>query len=840
MTQKRIVSLSVVAALGLLSPLSSWAFGLGQITVNSALNQPFEAEIPVTSLRATERGNLDVRLASLSDFDRAGLERSLLLTQLRFEVIEQGETALIKITSQVPIKEPFLDFLVTASAGEGRMLREYTVLLDPPAEVFKRASASQPKVAPSRPAATAASSTPASRPGMPADRYQVRRGDTLWQIAQQTRPAGDITAQQMMMALLAANPDAFQRNNINGLRSDVTLRIPDAATVRQLSPAQANAAVGEQTAQWQNRNQPVETTDAATTAQSVAAPTDMDADSQTAAGDADSATESEAAADSIDTEQLSEEASRLQLVAAADDGDAGADPAQLGDPDVQTLNEQLTLAQETIEAQNQENIDFKARMDAMEEQLETMRRLLSLKDEDMARLQSMLADGDLSESDMQSLASVNTDGEDKSADQVVAADAPETGTADVAANTVDESAQKPAAASYLDNAKAFISHYLMELSLGFLLLLLLVWLIIRHRRQEQTWDEVIGDVSEDNDKQADIEDADSNAMVAPEVTEFVASSEQPEKTVDELVEQADMFVGYADYVQARTALEQAYQIAPENKVVAGKLLFVLFKQNKASEFNNVLANSEINETDAQWPDVRGWGLALMPNDARFKVQPAAAEPQQDVVIDKTDPAESDTGSPVLASQAMDKDDETTSAIDFDVSQYQLDTPTEAQTDSESLVTEADKPADIDSDDKRNNQLDETVTPDNVQPIHLELDDIDNDFADWQADAEPTPLAESAQSISLDIDDETAPEIDSEAEKIAMQELDVGDGDMQDDLDFDLSGFDEVDEAETKLDLAAAYVDMGDPDGARGILQEVLDEGTDEQKQRAQTLLASLN
>ncbi|MEX0614484.1 MAG: LysM peptidoglycan-binding domain-containing protein, partial [Methylophaga sp.] len=198
MTQKHIVSLSVVAALGLLSPLSAYAFGLGQISVNSALNQPFEAEIPVTSLRATERGNLDVRLASPSDFDRAGLDRSLLLTQLRFEVIEQGASARVKITSQVPIKEPFLDFLITASAGEGRMLREYTVLLDPPSEVFKRSP--QPSTVTSQPFSRPTAS-PVSRPSLSADRYQVRKGDTLWQIAQQNRPAGDITTQQMMMAL---------------------------------------------------------------------------------------------------------------------------------------------------------------------------------------------------------------------------------------------------------------------------------------------------------------------------------------------------------------------------------------------------------------------------------------------------------------------------------------------------------------------------------------------------------------------------------------------------------------------------------------------------------------
>lgn len=834
MTQKRIVSLSVVVALGLLSPFSVWAFGLGKITVNSALNQPFDAEIPVTSLRATERGNLDVRLASLSDFDRSGLERSLLLTQLRFEVIEQGDSARVKITSQVPIKEPFLDFLVTASAGEGRMLREYTVLLDPPAAVFKRPS--QPATAPSR-SVTPAASVPVSRPSMPADRYQVRSGDTLWQIARQTRPASDITSQQMMMALLAANPDAFQRNNINSLKADVTLRIPDAGTIRQLSPAQANAAVNEQTAQWQNRNQPAVDTVAAApeaseppdvgtteTAEAAADTTGTVAEVSNESPDATNATEN------TDNQQQQEDASRLQLVAAADDGDAEADPSQLGDPAVQQLNEQLTLAQETIEAQNQENIEFKERMDAMEEQLETMRRLLSLKDEDMARLQSILEDDSQTATDSQPLASLNTDNQNSPAAQDNDDSAADTTTEVTADDSAPATTDKPTAANYLDAGKAFVNNYLMELLSGFLLLLLLIWLIIRHRRQEQTWEEAIGEVSEDDNKQADLDDAASNAMVAPEVTEYVSNAEQPEKTVDELVEQADMFVGYADYVQARTALEQAYQIAPENKVVAAKLLFVLFKQNKAAEFNNVLADSNIDETDTQWPDVRGWGLALMPNDARFKAQPAAMAPQNN--------AETDAAATQPEPSATDSQEEAASSIDFDVLQYQSD---DAMTTNESGAAsddaEADDVAAVDFEDSRRTQIDDQVESEGLSPIHLDLED--NDLADWQKPVdEESTLDDAVQPISLDMDvDNSEPEIDEEAEKDAMQELDVDE--MQDDLDFDFSGFDEVDEAETKLDLAAAYIDMGDPDGARGILQEVVSEGTDDQKQRAQVLLDTL-
>lgn len=832
MTQKRIVSLSVVAALGLLNPVTSWAFGLGQISVKSALNQPFNAEIPVTSLRATEQGNLDVRLASTADFDRAGIDRSLLLTQLRFEVIENGANARIKITSQVPIKEPFLDFLVTASAGEGRMLREYTVLLDPPSEVYQRSTTST-QAAPSRPTT---SSVPTSRPSATVNSYQVRRGDTLWQIAQNTKPAADITAQQMMMALLNANPDAFQSNNINSLKANVTLQIPDAASIRQLSAAEATAAVQTQSTQWRNRSQQVVAPVAPTPANEAPAVTEEAA--------SESASETEAT-----DQQPVDDGSRLKLVAAAEDGEAEANPDQLGDPEVRRLNEQLTLAQETIEAQTQENIDFKERMDAMEAQMETMRRLLSLKDEDMARLQAMLEEESVtgSEAAQQPLAALNAEANDDS-DAAAKTDVVET-PAETATPVVNDP-NKPAAASYLDNAKAFIGNYILEILLGGLLALLLIWLVIRNRRQEETWDEAVAEVEQENQAsqvitEADVlEDDDANVEVMAATTEPVEAT----KSVDELVEQADMFVGYADYVQARTALEQARQMAPDDKSVATKLLFVLFKQNKSADFEQVLIDSDINEDDKQWDDVRSWGLALMPYDARFQ---SSLDDNVDAVVEDVIPELDETTEINLN---LDDVDETSQeevaeqnaddngAIDFDLSQFQADVSSD-DNEPETTVSNVDKVEDDNLDEPlqvRDTYVNETVASDDITPISLDIDDTENDDVSWEEESTEPALREDVMPISLDLDDDTADNNEDVAEpqQADIQELDLSD--IQDDLDFDLSGFDEIDEAETKLDLAAAYVDMGDPDGARGILQEVLNEGSEEQKERARTLLATLN
>src|SRR5699024_5305395 len=123
-----------------------------------------------------------VRLASNQDFERAGLERNYLLTQLRFEVVDNDAATRILISSDIPIKEPFLGFLLSATTGQGKLLREYTVLLDPPKALYGRSNSSS-----SAPAAQQVTAAPRSTSGyFPQTDYKVRTRDTLWSIAEKT------------------------------------------------------------------------------------------------------------------------------------------------------------------------------------------------------------------------------------------------------------------------------------------------------------------------------------------------------------------------------------------------------------------------------------------------------------------------------------------------------------------------------------------------------------------------------------------------------------------------------------------------------------------------------
>jgi pilus assembly protein FimV len=237
MKNKKLLSLAVAGALGLLSSNGLYAFGLGKIEVNSALNQPFNAKIPVTAISTDEAEVLQVLLSSNEEFEKAGLQKTFALTDLRFDVVRRDpKNIYIKVTSDRAIKEPLLDFLITANAGGGRLIREYTVFLDPPEYVFvapetkaSKQLQSKPKPAPVyKPATTQAQTTkPTSAPvkAVSMTEYATKRNDTLWNIALLTRPDKSVSVNQMMMALLDANPTAFNRGNINSLKAGQVLTI---------------------------------------------------------------------------------------------------------------------------------------------------------------------------------------------------------------------------------------------------------------------------------------------------------------------------------------------------------------------------------------------------------------------------------------------------------------------------------------------------------------------------------------------------------------------------------------------------------------------------------------
>lgn len=229
-------------------PLGSLAAGLGQINVVSGLGQPLRAEIP---LHATpqELKSLTARLASSEAFRQASIPYSPAASSVRVSVDTSGQRPVLRLSSQRPVNDPFIELLIELNWSSGQLLRQYTFLLDPvdlvapqPVAAAIRPPAAAPRAVSPAPARAPASGAAASASSAGASNYTVRKGDTLHRIAGTLAPAG-VNLDQMLVGLLRANPEAFDDGNINRLRSGVILSVPPAARLAAIDAADARREV---------------------------------------------------------------------------------------------------------------------------------------------------------------------------------------------------------------------------------------------------------------------------------------------------------------------------------------------------------------------------------------------------------------------------------------------------------------------------------------------------------------------------------------------------------------------------------------------------------------------
>lgn len=228
--------------------ISANAAGLGKLTVLSALGQPLRAEIELSAVTPEEASGLSVRLAPAEAFRTANIDFNPALSALRFEVEQRNGRQVVRVSSSQPLNEPFVDLLLELNWNGGRMVREYTFLLDPP----EMRGAQSPQVAapvdlgpartPTTTTAPATAPVAARAPAVPVaaakpaakatvEEITVKRGDTLSAIASQVKPV-DVSLDVMLVALYRANPEAFMGNNMNRLKSGQILAVPDAGAIR--------------------------------------------------------------------------------------------------------------------------------------------------------------------------------------------------------------------------------------------------------------------------------------------------------------------------------------------------------------------------------------------------------------------------------------------------------------------------------------------------------------------------------------------------------------------------------------------------------------------------------
>ncbi len=396
---KRIFYFVILLAL---TPTLVNAFGLGKLDLNSALNEPFDARIQLLSPTADELDSLKINLADSEAFARAKVDRPFILSKLRFELrrsVDDGPDY-IRVYTQDPVREPFLNFLVEVSWSNGRLFREYTVLLDPPLYDPNARSSEFAKVAKSESSMPAAvtmddpdhqviygeayekfaksNSTSAAKPSSTytpnvsytaGDYGPIASSDTLWSIASKMRPDTSVSVNQMMLALLRANPDAFINQNINGLKRGQILRTPNESEMNALSNAEALAEAQSQYSAWgdirENLSSAVsERPEVSSVSETSPAVTDVEMASEEVVTDAE-----------------------LKLLSADDAGEA---TEQVSSVDSGS-GEELVLAQETIQVLTQENVELKDRVQESEALLADLKRLLLLKDDELAALQEQMA-----------------------------------------------------------------------------------------------------------------------------------------------------------------------------------------------------------------------------------------------------------------------------------------------------------------------------------------------------------------------------------------------------------------------------------------------------------------
>ncbi|MGH8085888.1 MAG: FimV/HubP family polar landmark protein [Lysobacter sp.] len=407
---------ALAAALALASS-SAAALGLGQIELKSKLGEPLLAEIPIISNDPAELERLQAGLASPETFARIGLQPpDSVVANLQFvSALDARGNPVIRVTSTQPIEQPLLTFLIEVDWGQGKLVREYSTLLDtprtvsapmqPPIEAPVMAPSNtivrEPASAPAQPEGEVATIAPAPDnpepeptletaidptpapvaspapvavappPPMPAGRPDeygaVQAGETLSEIAQ--RLDYGATLDQAMIALLNANPEAFIGGNINLLKQGAVLRVPDAETVRGIEAAQAMAQVRRQTRAWRLASQPVP---------------------QPALADA--STEAAAADDSSAATTLAAGGARLEIVppGASDAAVAGTQSGISAGAEGDMVRQEMQT-QETLAARNAELAELKSRVADLEQLQSDQQKLLEMKDNELTAVQQRLA-----------------------------------------------------------------------------------------------------------------------------------------------------------------------------------------------------------------------------------------------------------------------------------------------------------------------------------------------------------------------------------------------------------------------------------------------------------------
>ncbi|WP_313432115.1 FimV/HubP family polar landmark protein, partial [Pseudomonas sp.] len=575
MLRIRKLVLAMAAASALTSGMAN-ALGLGELTLKSAQNQPLDAEIELLDVRDLTAAEVAPSLAPPEEFSKAGVELPGYLEDLTFTpVINPNGKSVLRVTSSQPLPGPVVKFLVQVMWPQGRLLRDYSVLLDQ-----AKAQGQQPAAGNVSPATSSAGS------------YTTKRRDTLWQIAARNTQGGG-SVQQTMIAIQALNPDAFIGNNINQLKVGQVLRLPDQQQIQSIPQGEANREVAEQYAAWREGRR--------------LGPRARQLDA-TRRGAADAAPERIAQGDN------------LRLVSPG---------TQAGGNSAKAISDTLAVAQESLDTSRRDNEELKSRVSDLQSQMDKLQKLIQLKNDQLARLEAQGAAAEAPPAG--ALPGEPAPAQPPAAGlapaEPVVAPAPAAVDTAPAAAPADEVA--PAQPGAIDEMLA--NPVVLGLIAGsaFLVLLLLLLLLARKRKAQQEAEKhlrMARALAEEGERSPDLDLPPSSfdglevsapsvtlspAVVAASAAAAVAAEKpaapapaaavaEPEPVQDpnaELLAEVDLSLSRGRLNHAADLLEAAVAAQPENDTLRLKLMDVYARQGDHSAFveqERKLPGSEAN------------------------------------------------------------------------------------------------------------------------------------------------------------------------------------------------------------------------------------------------------
>jgi pilus assembly protein FimV len=894
----RSITLAVLAAtLWLAAPLAAHSAGLGRINVLSSLGRPLNAEIELHS----QPGEQDIvaRLASPEAFSRAGIEINPALLSVRFTVERRNGRQVLRVTTTQPVNEPFLDLLVDLQWNGGRLLREYTVLLDPPEfkgrQAIAAAPAPSPKPAPqpqpalapvdSKPApgveakplppdpappilaptppsaATTpqekteaekpdaaekpeaekpAAEKPAAAPAAAAaGTHEVQKGDTLGTIARQNLPPG-VSLNQMLVAIYRANEDAFIRGNVNLMRTGRILEIPDAGSIGTVDRDDASRLVREHHAQFNEYRSRLAT---------VPAPAEAAADQRDDAGRIEPKPEAAPApAPAQDQVRLSK-----------------ADPKKPATPGGRAAREDDQVARE------RELREAQSRVADLEKNVSDLQKLLEMKNQQLAELEKKAgaqaapplaapvppaakpaakasdtpvakvpeapnpvpvpappATAEASEAPKPPPPAPVAEAPKPAPPPSPVAEAPKPAPPPVAKAPATPAAQtprpKPKPAAAPQPEPSFFEDPMLLGGLAVVLLGLVGYSAFLWRRRKAA--------------QAKFQDSVLGAAVAGAVAGSAGEPGSPTmqptasqasvrragmeaEEVDPIAE-ADVYIAYGRDAQAEQILKEALAKDANRTALHAKLLEIYANRKDAKAFEQTALKLKnlTNGAGVEWDKACALGRGIDPRNGLYGsggearpaavTAPATAAAAPTLDFDLGGPSQNPAAVPDISLDETGKRLSSLSGIDIDLGT----TVPAAPAAHEKTVTSIDFNLDLGT---TKSEAPSAPEPAAAQPssgldFDLKLDDMPS-AAPEETSAPPVDLG----SISLDLG------TPSDATMVAPQR----------------STDPKWQEVATKLDLAKAYEEMGDKNGARELLNEVMKDGDAAQKGQAGQLLAKL-